>query len=84
MSCLDTAEGWNELVKENHSLILRKRGIKPTEENLQKFQEEAKQLVKELEAKYPSKPVLRVKILAAAATAGQEKENILITSITQI
>jgi len=47
---INTVEGWNKYVRENHSKILRDRGIEPTEEALAAFQAEVEALVDKLEA----------------------------------
>lgn len=54
---INTLEGWNDSGRVAHSRNLIERGIEPTEENLQKYQDEVNALVKELQAKYPPKPI---------------------------
>ena len=54
---INTAEGWNDSVRVQHSRNLINQGIEPTEENLQKFQEEVEAQVRELQKKCPPKPI---------------------------
>lgn len=54
---IHTAEGWCDLVRAGHSKHLIDQCIEPTEENLQKYQEEIEAQIRELEVKYPPKPI---------------------------
>ncbi len=54
---IHTVEGHNDAVRVNYSKNLIDRGIEPTEENLQKFQEELEVRVKEIQKKFPPKSV---------------------------
>jgi vacuolar-type H+-ATPase subunit I/STV1 len=71
---INTVEGWNKYVRENHSKILRDRGIEPTEEALAAFQAEVKALVDKLEAEAEKR---REKELLEAQRIEQEAQEMI-------
>jgi len=68
---INTVEGWCDSGRVSHSRILINGGIEPTEENLQKFQEEVEAHVRELQKKYPSKPIPVVYVSRSSGCAGR-------------
>lgn len=57
---INTLEGWNDSVRVAYSKNLIDQGIEPTEENLQKYQEEIEAQANELQKKYPSEPIKEI------------------------
>ncbi|OPX90273.1 MAG: hypothetical protein A4E53_01159 [Pelotomaculum sp. PtaB.Bin104] len=54
---IHTSEGWNDLARVNHSKHLIDQCIEPTEETLQKYQEEVNAMVNEMIGKHQPEPV---------------------------